>query len=150
MSRPSDWLNKAKNNPISVQNSGGEGTLAGGGKSKVAPLCETLHMNKIYAFLVLACKILIDDNLAHIVLYMYMFYSCISYMYCRLKNLILCFISQCVPPMVVAFGIDERTLGLKQEGLCAASIPIAVVASIPCLLYWNIIHSISTSLLVSC
>ena len=75
MSTPSDWLNKAKNNPISFQNSGREGTLAGGGKSQVAPLCETLHMNKIYAFLMLACKILIDDNLAHIVLYMYMFYA---------------------------------------------------------------------------
>ena len=29
--------------------------------------------------------------------------------------------SQCVPPLVVASGIDERTL--KREGVCAASLP---------------------------
>ena len=28
---------------------------------------------------------------------------------------------QCVPPLVVASGIDERTL--KREGVCAASLP---------------------------
>jgi len=41
-----------------------------------------------------------------------------------------CFIPQCAPPLVVASGIDERTL--KREGVCAASLPttMAVVAGL--------------------
>ena len=33
---------------------------------------------------------------------------------------------QCVPPLVVASGIDERTL--KREGVCAASLPTTMGA----------------------
>ncbi len=33
----------------------------------------------------------------------------------------------CVPPLVVASGIDERTL--KREGVCAASLPTTMGAS---------------------
>lgn len=38
--------------------------------------------------------------------------------------------SQCAPPLVVASGIDEKTL--KREGVCAASLPttMAVVAGL--------------------
>ena len=37
---------------------------------------------------------------------------------------------QCAPPLVVASGIDEKTL--KREGVCAASLPttMAVVAGL--------------------
>ena len=38
----------------------------------------------------------------------------------------------CVPPLVVASGIDERTL--KREGVCAASLPTTMgepVAAVP-------------------
>lgn len=39
-------------------------------------------------------------------------------------------ILQCAPPLVVASGIDEKTL--KREGVCAASLPttMAVVAGL--------------------
>ena len=38
--------------------------------------------------------------------------------------------TQCAPPLVVASGIDEKTL--KREGVCAASLPttMAVVAGL--------------------
>lgn len=35
---------------------------------------------------------------------------------------------QCVPPLVVASGIDERTL--KREGVCAASLPTTMGKSV--------------------
>lgn len=40
-----------------------------------------------------------------------------------------CIIIKCVPPLIVASKIDERTL--KREGVCAASLPttMAVIAS---------------------
>lgn len=41
-----------------------------------------------------------------------------------LFNSFLCYLSvskQCAPPLVVASGIDEKTL--KREGVCAASLP---------------------------
>ena len=39
-----------------------------------------------------------------------------------------CTIIQCVPPLIVATGTDEKTL--KREGVCAASLPttMAIVA----------------------
>jgi hypothetical protein len=38
--------------------------------------------------------------------------------------------SQCIPPLVVASGIDEKTL--KRDGVCAASLPttMGVVAGL--------------------
>ena len=48
----------------------------------------------------------------------------------REKNLFFFFFLQCAPPLVVASGIDEKTL--KREGVCAASLPttMAVVAGL--------------------
>jgi hypothetical protein len=37
---------------------------------------------------------------------------------------------QCVPPLVVASGIDERTL--KREGVCAASLPTTMGEALDC------------------
>ena len=40
----------------------------------------------------------------------------------------------CVPPLVVASGIDERTL--KREGVCAASLPTTMGARAPARRLW--------------
>lgn len=52
--------------------------------------------------------------------------ACFEVMTCSLSSYIsledvLNIFQQCAPPLIVASGIDERTL--KREGVCAASLP---------------------------